>query len=318
MSISSMRGLKNQTHSGVTWVDVENPDSEVFARLEREYKLHPLQLHESIQKVQHIQVEKEANYLFLVLHYPVVDSTTAKISTGQIGVFLSQDYLITVHSEPTLFLQGLYAECEHGDEQARKHFGHDAAYLLYELIHRLLDTISNMAEQIDDELDGLETVVFNNATSDAQRIGIIRQKIVRLRRLIGPKRIVLQDLAEQVHSFAPQDVSRYYASNVKFVNKLWESIEEAKETVEIYKDADFITSTEKTNKILMLLTLVFTFTIPITMVGTLYGMNVLLPGGIQAGNWSFLGHYTTLWVIVIASGLFALGMYIYFKLRKWF
>jgi magnesium transporter len=318
MSTVKPQGMKSQTHDGVTWVDVEGPNSEVFAELERKYKLHPLHLHESVQKVQHTQVERETSYLFLVLHYPVIEPGSAKVTTGQIGVFLGKDYLVTVHCGSTLFLQGLYAECEHGEVQGKKNFGHGSAYLLYELIHRLLTMISEMTELVDDELDGIESLVFSNTSSDAQRIGIVRQKIVRLRRLIGPKRMVLQDLAEQINSFTGKDMSRYYSSNVKFVNKLWEGVEEAKETVEIYKDADFTTSTEKTNKILMLLTLAFTFTIPTTVLGALYGMNVLLPGGIEAGNWTFMGHYTTLWVIVIASALFAVLMYVYFKVRKWF
>jgi len=318
MSTIKAQGLKNQIHDGITWVDVEGPNNEVFAQLEQKYKLHPLHLRESVQKVQHTQVEREANYLFLVLHYPVIEPGATKVTAGQIGVFLGKDYLITVHCEPTRFLQGLYAECEHGEEQVKKNFGHGAAYLLYELIRRLLEMISDMAEGVDDELDDIESLVFSNATSDAQRIGIVRQKIVRLRRLIGPKRMVLQDLAEQINSFTGKDMSRYYANNVKFVNKLWESVEEAKETVEIYKDADFTTSTEKTNKILMLLTLAFTFTIPATLIGTFYGMNVRLPGGLVAGEWTFLGGYTTLWVIGIASALLAVTMYAYFKVRKWF
>jgi magnesium transporter len=113
-------------------------------------------------------------------------------------------------------------------------------------------------------------------------------------------------------------VARYYASNVKLANKLWEEIEEAKETVEVYKDADFTSSTEQTNRILAILTLVFTFTIPVTVVGTLYGMNVLMPGGVLAGNWLFLGRYTTFIVLLVVSALLAVVMYYYFKRRKWF
>lgn len=316
--IQKQSKTSTQTHHGVTWVDVENPGTETFAELEKKYHLHPLHLHESVQKVQHTEVEREANYLFLVLHYPVLETATAKVSVGQIGVFLGKDFLITVHADATLFMQGLYAECQHGTDQAKRNFGQGSAYLLYALIRRLLDHTATMTELVEDELDDIENLVFENNASDAQRIGMVRQKIIRMRRLIGPKRLVLQDLEEQVDSFAGKGMSRYYSNNVKLANKLWEVIEEAKETVEIYKDADFTTSTEKTNKILMLLTLAFTFTIPITVVGTLYGMNVLLPGGLEGGGWSFLGRYTSFELIVAFSVLFALTLFIYFKRKKWF
>lgn len=307
-----------QTHNGVTWADVRNPDSATFAQLEKDYNLHPLHLAESVQKVQHTQVEREDDYLFLVLHFPVFEPHTAKIFAGQLGVFLGKDYLVTIHANTSPFIDDVFSTSFHSEQQAEQHFGKGAAYLLYVLISRLLGSIETITDIVESELDGVEGLVFENNVSDAQRIGRIRQKIVRLSRLIGPKRTLLQDLAEQVNGFSGKDMTKYYHNSVKTVNRLWESIEEAKETVEIYKDADFTTNTEKTNKILMLLTLVFTFTIPVSIVAALYGMNVPLPGGIETGPWEFLGKYTSFGVVIAASLLLALSMYLYFKKRKWF
>src|SRR6185437_12330235 len=154
--------------------------------------------------------------------------------------------------------------------------------------------------------------------SDAQEIGKMRQKIVRLMRVIGPKRAVFEDLTEQIESFAGHDMAKYFSNSTKTVNKLWEVIGESKETVEIYKDADFTISTERTNQTLTVLTLIFTFTIPVTVIGALYGTNVLLPGGIEAGSWTFLGPYTAFIVLIALSALTAIGMYAYFKKKKWF
>jgi len=310
--------ITTQTHAGLRWADVRNPNSETFAQLAKDYNLHPLHLAESIQKVQHTQVEREDNYLFLVLHFPVFESHSAKIFAGQIGVFLGKDFLITIHANHSPFIQDVFTESQRSPERADHYMGKGPAYLLYVLISKLLGSIEAISDIVEGELDGIEGLVFENNTSDAQRIGRIRQKIVRLRRLIGPKRSLLKDLAEQISTFSSQDFSKQYHNNVKMVDRLWESIEEAKETVEIYKDADFTTSTEKTNKILMLLTLVFTFTIPISIVAAIYGMNVPLPGGIETGAWHFWGAYTSFGIVVAFSLLLALAMYLYFKKRKWF
>lgn len=310
--------LRTQTHDGVTWVDVENPSQEQLSRLERDYNLHPVHVKECVQKVQHVQVEREDQYLFLVLHAPVLTARKEKIYISQVGVFLGKDYLITIRSGAGPCISDLFEVCNLSPEKAKEYFTQGSAYLLYRLINNLLNNISNMTDDVNNELDEIEDIVFDDKESDAQRIGMVRQKIVRLSRIIGPKRFILQDLAEQVDPFTGQNVSRYYANNTKMVSKLWEEIEEAKETVEIYKDADFTSSTEQTNKILAILTLVFTFTIPVTVAGTLYGMNVLLPGGLEAGSWMFMGRYTTFAVIVAVSASAAIGMYMYFKHKKWF
>ncbi len=307
-----------QKHNGVSWVDVKNPSHEALAELENSYKLDTLHLHESTQKVQHTQVEHGEGYLFLVLHVPVFDKAADKIMVNQVGVFLGKNFLLTIRTGNSPVISNFFNDCDEHPEVGEKLFKQGSSFLLYQLIGNVLNDISTMAETVASELDEIEDQVFDNNASDAQRIGKVRQKIVRLRRVIGPKRIILRDLTEQIKSFGGKNSAHYYSINTKTADKLWEVIEEAKETVEIYKDADFTTSTEQTNEILAVLTLLFTFTIPITIFGTLYGMNVPLPGGIEAGAWTFFGPYTTFEVVLAGSIGSAIAMYLYFKGKHWF
>ncbi len=87
--------------------------------------------------------------------------------------------------------------------------------------------------------------------------------------------------------------------------------------MEIYKDTDFMLSSEKSNKILAVLTIIFTLAIPATVIGTFYGMNINLPGGMEAGSVSVFGPYTALIVILLASAIPALLMLVYFRRRGW-
>jgi len=95
-----------------------------------------------------------------------------------------------------------------------------------------------------------------------------------------------------------------------------ETLEESRETMEIYKDTDFVLSTEKTNKVLAVLTIIFTLAIPATVIGTFYGMNVELPGGID-NSAAILGPFTTFIIVIIASSISAIMMFAYFKRHGW-
>jgi magnesium transporter len=305
-------------HDDVAWIDVENPTGKVFDELETAYKLHPFHLNESTQKIQLTKVEREQHYLFLLLHVPVILEAENKLDMQQIGVFLGKNYLITIHEGSNAIIDELFGLFARSTGHKKEYSTKGPAYLLYGVVKKLLDSLWDASQEVMNELDAIEGLVFGNNRSDAYRIGQARQKIVQLRRVIGSLRIMLDDLAQQVEDFSGSHLAKYYSNNTKLANKLWEVIEEAKETVEIYKDADFTTSTEQTNEILAVLTLVFTFTIPITVVASLYGMNVPLPGGNTTGAWTFLGKYTSFGVLVAISGTAALAMYLYFKKKQWF
>ena len=82
------------------------------------------------------------------------------------------------------------------------------------------------------------------------------------------------------------------------------------------KDTDFVLSTEKTNKVLAVLTIIFTLAIPSTVIGTFYGMNVDLPGGIGDSS-TVLGPFTTFIIVILASAIPAILMFAYFKKLGW-
>ena len=316
--LQQLRGVKLLTHNGVTWIDAENPDANVFAAFEKEYGLHPVHLQESTQKVQLTEVEREAEYLFLLLHVTNYVGKRDKLVAGQIGVFLGKNYLITIHNEVSTLSRDLFERCVRDSKLREQCFHKSSGHALYSLIRAVLEDISRISEAVLQELDVIEDRVFDDNGSDAYPIGKLRQKISRLKRVIGPLKLVLPDLAVNIGNFGGDSLAKPYANNTKTANKLWEVVEEAQETIGIYKDADFTISTEKTNETLAILTLLFTLTIPATVVGALYGMNILLPGGVEAGSWDFFGKYTMFKLTVGASVLAAVLMFAYFRKKKWF
>jgi magnesium transporter len=95
-----------------------------------------------------------------------------------------------------------------------------------------------------------------------------------------------------------------------------QTLEQAKETIGIYKDVYFMITSEKSNKVLSILTIIFTLTIPLTVIGTFYGMNISMPGRIEAPP-TFIGPYTTMIIVILASTVPSLVMYWYFRNAGW-
>ena len=306
-----------QRHNNIKWIDIENPDAREINKLEGKYGFHYLYLQASLLKAQPQQIEKEESYIFLILHIPSYEGTENKVITSQLSVFLGKDYLITIHDDTFPLITDIFEKCISEKEYKEKYFRKTSGYILYNLLDTLARDTNSLAQMISQELDEIEDIVFD-VKSSAYRISQLRQKIVRLRRILNSWKNILEEFAPIMSEITGDSHSRYYGSLTSVIDRLRDTIEEARETVEIYQDADYIVSSEKTNETLGILTIIFTLTIPATVIGTFYGMNILLPGGLEAGSWNFFGPYTAFILIIIFSSSIFLIMLWFFKIKKWF
>ena len=140
--------------------------------------------------------------------------------------------------------------------------GKSPGYLLHSIIDALVDNLLHILKKIIGDLDNLEESVFNDRKSDVKALSLLRREITSLRRIVVRLRRTMSDVTKDIQKFAEEDLMPYFADVEDRIEKIFEELEESKETVEIYKDTDFMLSTEKSNKILAILTIIFTLSIP--------------------------------------------------------
>ncbi len=319
-SIPKKERMHTIHHRKVTWTDIKNPNRAVIGELAQKYPFHPLHLEDCISKWQFPKLEQndEDEYLFLLFRFPRYIATEGRIIINQLYFFLGKDYLVTIHEDGTDTISDIFDECQNNLEQKEAYFDNSSAHLLYIIIDRLTNELSPLVQVILKEVDEAEDIVFDDKVSGVIKVGQLRRKIISLRRVIGPLRSLLGNLEDRVNKFTSNNLSIFFENNIHRVEKAWETLEEAREIVEIYKDADFTISTERTSRILAILTIVYTLSIPATVIGTFYGMNIFLPGGLESGSWTFWGNYTTLLIILMIAIIPAFLMFWYFRKRGWF
>lgn len=319
-SNNKIEKIQTISHGKIRWTDVKNPSRKEISELAQQYPFHPLHLEDCISKGQYPKIEQsiEDKYLFFLFRFPSYNVSDANLTFSQICFFLGDNYLVTIHDNGSDAISCLFNECFENPEQRKVYIGNSSAHLLYTIIEQLTENLSPLLQKILTEVDEVEDIVFDDKVSGVYKVGQLRRKIISLRRTIGPLRILLKDMESRVNKMTKSNLSVYFVDITHRVDKAWETLEEAREAVDIYKDADFIISTEKTNRILAVLTIIFTLSIPATLVGTFYGMNIPLPGGLEAGPWAFFGKYTTFIVILGIAATPAIIMLAYFRKRGWF
>ncbi len=128
-----------------------------------------------------------------------------------------------------------------------------------------------------------------------------------LRRILGPQRDVLRDLAGVSSPFIDQRGRRAFSDAYDHHFRLVESLDAARGLLGIVLESYRSAVAERTNEVMKVLTVFAAVLLPLSLIAGLWGMNVTnLPG--SASRWGFL----TLLGVMAAV---ALGLWIYFARR---
>jgi len=304
-----------------TWIDLQNPDRVDVEKLAEKYNFNELNIEDCMTKFELPKLDSYDNHFFVILHFPPLAQKIGISKNSQLSLFIGKDFLVTVHQGDLKPLVELVQTCKLDSDNERKDrlLEKSSGILLHELIDTLVDDLLHTSRKIIANLDEMEDRVFDESKPVARSIALLRREINRLRRIVIPLKRFVLEIAKNVKRFSDstdEGLSLYFDDVIDHIDKVIETLEESRETMEIYKDTDFVLSNEKTNKVLAVLTIIFTLAIPSTVIGTFYGMNVNLPGGIEDG-WMVLGPFTTFIVIIFASAIPAIMMFTYFKKLGW-
>jgi magnesium transporter len=303
------------------WIDLQNPDRNDIEKLAQKYNFNALNIEDCMTKFELPKLDSYDDHFFVILHFPPLAQKTGISKNSQLSIFVGKDFLVTVHQGDLKPLVELVEICKTTIDQQRKDrlLGKSSGLLLHEILDVLVDDLLHISRKIIANLDEIEDRVFDETKPVARSIAVLRREINRLRRIVNPLKKFVLEIAKHVKRFSgseDDELTLFYDDVIDHIDKVIETLEESRETMEIYKDTDFVLSTEKTNKVLAVLTIIFTLAIPSTVIGTFYGMNVDLPGGI-GNNSMFLGPFTTFIVVIIASAIPAIMMFTYFKKLGW-
>ena len=304
-----------------SWIDLQNPHREDVEKLAQKYHFNALNIEDCMTKFELPKLDSYDDHVFLILHFPPLNGINAMPKFSQLSIFMGSDFLVTIHQGDLTPLVEMVNACKENSEPQRKQrlIGKSTGSLLHEIIDVLVDDLLHTVRKIDGNLEDIEDIVFDETKAAGRQISLLRREITKLRRIVHPLKRITLEAAKNLQrlSKSEEDLTLYFDDIIDHVDKVIESLEESTETLEIYKDTDFMLSTEKSNKILSILTLIFTLSIPATVIGQFYGMNVNLPGGIETGIWTFLGPYTTLIFVLIISAIPAFFMLLYFRRLGW-
>ena len=130
-------------------------------------------------------------------------------------------------------------------------------------------------------------------------ISNVKQEIINFRKVIRPQRSVLRDLENVKQRFLAPDIDLeiYFDDIVDAHERIWDMLENYKEVIEALEETNESVISHRVNDILRVLTAISVIVLPLTLIASIWGMNVGVPG--EGDDGAF---YAVVGAMLVAAG----------------
>jgi magnesium transporter len=294
---------------GLTWVHGDQPGAFEVAYLAERFGFHELDMEDVLSKRQRPKIDEYPEYLFVVLHFPFYDKSVQRLNAAELDVFVGHEFLITLPNVELLPVTYLFRRCEDDLERREELFSKGSGYLLYHVLDDLFDYCFPILDKIGTKLDAIEPAIFEERSEDVVRdISNAKQEIIAYRKIIKPERATLRLLERSTRRFLPEELEVYFDDIVDASERIWDLLDNYKEVIEGLESTNESFISHKQQYRLQILTVVSVILLPLTLIASVFGMNVGIPGEGSTGEfWALVG-------IMIVLGIALLGL---FRWQRW-
>ncbi len=316
MATTVQQGARVESISNgkLTWFYIEKPTTAEVEVLKQKFNFHPLNLDDVLSRMQRPKIDEYDDHLFVVLHFPVFDRQALITRPSEVNVFIGENYIVTVHYSADLKpLSSFFRECQTDEEKRRKYLGRSSGFLFYHILDRLVNYCFPMLGKIIESIDEIEDDIFTKPTPETvNQISVVRHDLISFRRVIHPQIAVLEMLEREEYPFFKEDQEAYFGDIADHTRKIWDGLEESKEVVDgLAETSNWLTS-NRIQETMRVLTIIMAVIAPATLVASIYGTNIPLPGGVESGS------FLPLSILMLVMVFIGVGMVVYFRHRRWF
>ncbi|MBI2614060.1 MAG: magnesium transporter CorA family protein [Candidatus Levybacteria bacterium] len=324
----------------LSFVNVEKPTDFEMKYLKNNYYFNSLNLEDYVHKTQIPKIENHKKYDLIVLRFPLFTENVPQNShqygvvhlpafhmyfkkrrllSSYVNFFIAQEYIVVVHDGTLPQIEHIFSLCQKTLHNRTEYMSQGSVFLAYKIIDALVDTCFPVINELTATIDKIDKdLEYKQSQRILEDISTTRRNLVVFHTMIKPILPLFSSLEEGKYENLNGTMQPFWGNVLDHLQKILDRVEDNQELIGGISESSEFLLRSKTNQIMATLTIMFTLTIPATVIGTFYGMNILLPGGIEEGPWNFWGHYTTLIFVVILSVIPLILMLLYFKHKKWY
>jgi len=220
---------------------------------------------------------------------------------AEIDIFITETALVTAHRGELKALSEHIAQVEADPTALQAFTRYGAGGLLYSLLNHLVDHCFPMVRKIALKLRAAEEQLFTDNTRDLLReVMVLRRDIITMRAILHAQAEIVQDLLRTHWPLIPDELDPYWGDLNDHLRQLVTALDQYAEMVSGLSESIDTLASHRIDEVVRLLTVATVLTLPITLLTTFFGMNILLPYGDHPAMFivvSLVAFGSTVWLI---------------------
>jgi magnesium transporter len=276
--------------SGVVfWVDIEAPDEAARRLLTDTFRFHELAIEDALAEIHHPKIEAYDGLLYLILHGIAPGAGDEGFVTQDVDFFVAGTFLVTVHHERSRSIEAERDACLRHTTLLDE----GPVSLAHRIIDRLVDHYNPEVDRLEERLETLEQIVFDRPTENPLKEMLsLKRDVASLRRVSLPQRDAVGRLARREFPQISDQLSYRFRDVYDHLVRLTDEAIFLQDRVTGLLDAHLSNQSNRLNQVMKVLTVIATIFMPLTVLTSMYGMNVdlpVFPGGSGAQFWWITG-----------------------------
>jgi magnesium transporter len=288
------------------WVGLHDPSEQELATVEEEFGLHPLAVEDAFTAHQRPKLERYEHTLFLTLKSLWYVDESDAVETGEINMFVGDDFVITVRHGTGSELHSARRDLE----AKTTVLTHGPSAVVYAVCDRVVDGYLTVMDALEEDVDEVETSVFSaQRTSDSARIYTLKREIAEARRAVLPLREPMRRFATGAVPGIDEKSAPFFRDVLDHLNRVAETVDGLDQLLSTAFDAHLAQISVQQNEDMRKISAGAAIVVVPTLIAGVYGMNF---EHMPELSWT----YGYPFAIALMAGL-CLILWVWFKRSGW-
>ena len=220
MELQGAAEICMQETSGFVWLGLFEPSPEELREVQDRFGLHELAVEDaqSFHLRPKIEQYDDGEVYFAVLRTARYADESEEVEFGEVSVFMSARFVITVRQGVASDLHAARLRLEHRPELLRE----GSASVLWAIIDQIVDDYAPVIEGVEQDVEEVERTVFSGSAAPTQRIYLLRREATEFYRAVHPLLTPLDGLERGVYRQVSAELRPFFRDvndHLKLVNE---------------------------------------------------------------------------------------------------